>query len=318
MENRIPVLAVVGPTASGKSRLAVELAARFSGEVVSADSMQIYRGIQIGTAKPTQEEMGGIPHHLIDCVDLSVSFSVADYVKKAQKCIAEISQRGKLPVIAGGTGLYVRSLLQNIQFSDQADHDPELRKQLQQKAEIQGADSLVAELSSFDPDSAERIDPHNLPRLIRAIEIYRVTGRTMTQHLKESRRNESPYRACQIGLNCSDREFLYRRINDRVDQMMQQGLEEEARAVYSLKQVSKTALQAIGYKEFFPYFRGECSLSETVEQIKRESRRYAKRQLTWFRRDSEINWIDIDRYPNFEKVACAAEAVVKDVLFSRT
>lgn len=307
-ENRIPLVAVVGPTASGKSRLAVELALRHNGEVVSADSMQIYKGMCIGTAKPTREEMQGVPHHLINFADMSCTFSVADYVSLAKSCIEEIHTRGKLPIIAGGTGLYVRSLLHNLQFSEN-DRDEALRRELTEQAKKEGVQSLMDQLQQFDPESAERIHPNNVGRVIRAIEIYRTTGITMTQQIERSRLEPSPYDACIIGLNFEDRQVLYDRINRRVDEMLQAGLVEEAKQVLS-QTYSKTALQAIGYKELLPYFQGGISLQQAVENIKQETRRYAKRQLTWFRRDSEIHWIPVDICGSLDSVINCAEEIM--------
>lgn len=297
---KIPVAAVVGPTATGKTRLAVEISLRFGGEVVSADSMQIYRGLDVGTAKPAAKEMRGVPHHLMNFLDPSEPFSVADYVSLASQCIREISGRGKLPVVAGGTGLYVRSLLSNVSFAPQG-RDDALRERLQKKAEEEGPVSLAEELRSFDPESAERIHPNNVGRMIRAIEIYRVTGVTMTEQMKRSKETPPPYDDLIIGLTYRDRAKLYEAIDLRVDSMMQAGLLQEAEKVYRMPKPS-TAAQAIGYKEFFPYFRGECSLEESVASVKRESRRYAKRQLTWFRRDESVNWLCVDEFSDFQSV----------------
>lgn len=306
---KIPVVAVVGPTASGKSRLAVELALRKNGEVISADSMQIYKGMQIGTAKPAPEEMRRVPHHLIDFVELTQPFSVADYVELAAKCIQEVHSRRKLPILAGGTGLYVRSLLHNIQFTE-CDRDEALRAALFRKAGQEGPQALVEELRQFDPESAERIHPNNVGRIIRAIEIYRTSGITMTEQIKRSKQVPSPYQACVIGLDYRNRQTLYDRINLRVDQMMESGLLAEAQEVLS-HPGAPTALQAIGYKELAPYFRGECSLEEAVESIKRETRRYAKRQLTWFRRDEEVRWIMADDYADFNHLADEAVRITE-------
>lgn len=311
-EPKIPLAAVVGPTASGKSALAVELAVRFDGEIVSADSMQIYKRMDIGTAKPTAEEMRGVPHHLIDIAELSEPFSVADYVERAKACILEIRSRGKLPILAGGTGLYVRSLLQGTRFSE-GGRDENIRRQLAERAEKEGADSLLQELKSFDPESAERIHPNNIPRIIRAIEIYRVTGKTMTEQNQESHRLPSPYHTCMIGLCFEDRENLYRRIGERVDQMMQAGLPKEAERVLA-EASPKTALQAIGYKEFLPYLNGQITLEEVAAQIKLETRHYAKRQMTWFRRDGEIHWLAVDACRDFQEIAEKAERIVKKEL----
>lgn len=307
---KIPVAAVVGPTASGKSRLAVEIALCKNGEIISADSMQIYRGMNIGTAKPTAEEMCGVPHHLVDFAELSQPFSVADYVALASKCITEVHARGKLPVIVGGTGLYVRSLLHNIQFTEN-DRDESLRTQLSQKAVREGVQPLMEELGQFDPESAARIHPNNVARVIRAIEIYCTTGITMTEQLERSKRIPSPYHSCVIGLDYRNRQTLYDRINHRVDLMMENGLLEEAKEVLS-RPNSQTAIQAIGYKELLPYYHGECTLDEAVERIKQESRRYAKRQLTWFRRDEDIHWIFVDDYSASAEVTGAAVQILKE------
>lgn len=304
---KIPVAAVVGPTASGKSRLAAELALRLGGEVISADSMQIYEGMDIGTAKPTAAEMRGVPHHLIGTVPLTHPFSVADYVAEAAKVIAQIRARGSLPVLTGGTGLYVRSLLQNIAFTE-SDRDGALRAALGEKAAREGAQALVEELARFDPESARRIHPNNIPRVIRAIEIYRTTGVTMTEQLRRSREAPSPYRSCVIGLDFQDRQTLYDRINRRVDEMMENGLLAEAEKIFR-QEGARTAAQAIGYKELFPYLRGEITLSEAVEKIKCETRHYAKRQLTWFRRDEEIHWLPADTL-SFEQLADRAAAMI--------
>ena len=297
---KIPVVAVVGPTATGKSRLAAQIAKNLGGEVVSADSMQIYKGMDIGTAKPSEEEMLGVPHHLIGFLEPGKPFSAADYVSIASKCIKEIYARGNLPVLAGGTGLYIRSLLCNVSFPP-GSRDEKLRAALYEKAGKAGSGALVEELRAFDPQSAEKIHPNNLGRLVRAIEIYRVTGITMTEHVKRSKDIPPPYDACVIGLTFNDRQALYGRINARVDKMMESGLLEEARRTAGLKN-APTAMQAIGYKEFIPYFEGKCSLEEAVGQIKRESRRYAKRQLTWFRRGGGINWIAVDECSDFDIV----------------
>lgn len=296
----IPIIAVVGPTATGKTRLSVELALRFEGEVVSADSMQIYKGLEIGTAKPTMEEMRGVPHHLVDFVDPSQPFSVADYVSLASKAIVDIRERGKLPVVVGGTGLYVSSLLSGLSFSPQG-RDDALRIRLREKAQQEGSQALLEELRSFDPESAARIHPNNVGRVIRAIEVYRVTGVTMSEQLRRSRAVPSPYDSVVVGLTYRDRAKLYEAIDRRVDRMMSAGLLEEAKAVFAMEHPG-TAAQAIGYKEFFPYFQGKCSLDESVEEVKRESRHYAKRQLTWFRRSEKVNWLFVDEFDDFEQL----------------
>ncbi|WP_411677514.1 tRNA (adenosine(37)-N6)-dimethylallyltransferase MiaA [Caproicibacter sp.] len=306
--DRIPVAAVVGPTATGKSRLAVELALRRRGEVVSADSMQIYRGLAIGTAQPTREEMRGVPHHLIGFQDPEQPFSVADYVALASERIRQISERGCMPFLAGGTGLYVASLLRHLSFAPEG-RDEVLRESLFRRAEEHGPLALWEELKSFDPRSAERIHPNNIARLVRAIEIYRTTGTTMTEQVERSRLEPSPYDACLVGLDYRDRNKLYEVINRRVDGMVEAGLVREAERVLALP-AGTTARQAIGYKEFLPYFSGERSLEEATEQVKRESRRYAKRQLTWFRRQEQVEWIYLDEEPDFGSVCRRADEIL--------
>lgn len=311
-QEKIPLLVIGGPTASGKTRLAAELALRHSGEVVSADSMQIYRGMEIGTAKPTPEETLGVPHHLMGFVEPGQSFSVADYVALAKETIGNIHSRGRLPVLCGGTGLYIRSLITNTAFTE-ADNDPVLRAELAQRAAREGTDALMRELRSFDPESAQRIEPRNLPRLIRAIELYRTTGVTMTEHLRRSRLAPSPYRVCFLCLGFRDRERLYERINRRVDEMFRRGLVEEARELLETPG-GATAMQAIGYKELLPYFRGEISLREAQDTIKRETRRYAKRQLTWFRREEQARWLFVDDYARWDALRDAAKEIVRGEL----
>lgn len=312
-QEKIPLLVIGGPTASGKTRLAAELALRHSGEVVSADSMQIYRGMEIGTAKPTPEETLGVPHRLMGFVEPGQSFSVADYVAQAKETIGDIHSRGRLPVLCGGTGLYIRSLITNTAFTE-ADNDPALRSELTQRAAQEGTDGLMQELRSFDPESADRIEPRNLPRLIRAIELYRVTGVTMTEHLRRSRLVPSPYRVCFLCLGFRDREHLYERINQRVDEMFCRGLVEEARELLEMPS-GATAMQAIGYKELLPYFRGEISLPEAQDTIKRETRRYAKRQLTWFRREEQARWLFVDDYAQWDALRDAAEEIIRGELY---
>ena len=312
VENKIPLISVTGPTASGKTRLGVSLAKHFDGEVISADSMQIYQGMDIATAKPTAEEMCGVPHHLIGFLPPDQTFSVAQFVDLAKAKIEDIHKRGKLPIIVGGTGLYVNSLLNNISFSEN-DSDEKLRAELREKAEKQGVMSLIEELREFDPDSAERIEPNNVKRVIRAIEVYRTTGITMTEQNRRSRLAESPYRAVKIGLKAQDRQFLYDRINMRVDIMVEQGLLEETEKVLS-SDCSQTAEKAIGYKELIPYFNGETTLENALEELRKQTRRYAKRQLTWFLRDEDIHWFNIDTVESFEELENLAKDYVEKEL----
>ena len=308
----IPVVAVVGPTASGKSALAVELARLLNGEIVSADSKQIYRYMSVGTAVPTEEEMAGIPHHLLQFLNPDQNFSVAEYVELAQKAILEIHARKKLPVVAGGTGLYVSSLLDNITFFD-TKSDPALRQELEQTAAEKGNQYLLDLLNTFDPQLAQKLHPNNLGRIIRGIEAYRLTGIPMSEHQKASRQKESPYRCCIIGLNYRNRDLLYQRIDRRAEKMMENGLLEEIKELIRMG-YSQTAAQAIGYKEFFGYLQGKSALEESVARVQQESRRYAKRQLTWFRRDERVNWLYIDDYEDYNSLVKQALALAENQL----
>lgn len=301
MNNKIKLITVVGPTASGKTRLGVELAKRYGGEVISADSMQIYKGMQIATAKPTVEEMQGIPHHLMDFLEPNQTYSVAMFVDDAKKCIEDISSRGKIPVIVGGTGLYVDSLLNNISFHE-SQRDNELSEKLRELYYTEGVDYLLDMLRKFDGESAERLETEKNPkRIIRAIEFYKTTGITITKQNKKSKNEESPYSAIKLGLNFEDRQKLYDRINERVDLMVEAGLVLEAKRVFN-SELSFTSVKAIGYKELFPYLKGELPLEECIEKLKQETRRYAKRQITWFKRDKEINWLYPDKAESFEQL----------------
>ncbi len=308
------LIVVCGPTASGKTELAVSLAELFDGEVVSADSMQIYKGISVATAKPSPEEMRGIRHHMIDFLDLSEEFSVADYVRLASDCIADIVSRDKIPIVCGGTGLYISSLINGISF-DETCSSTELREELSELAEEKGGEYLLSILREFDPETADRLHPNNLMRIIRAIEVYKISGVTMTEANRLSQK-ESPYDPCLIGLNYSDRATLYERVNLRVDRMLENGLLEEAKMVLSREDVA-TAGQAIGYKEFKPYFSSESSLDDCIENVKRDSRRYAKRQLTWFRRDERINWIYRDKLSDNESELSIASEIIRNKGISR-
>ena len=286
------VLAVVGPTASGKTWLAVQLAKRFGGEVISCDSMQVYRYMDIGTAKPTVREMEGVPHHLVDFLEPDQPFSVAEYLQLARQAASEIHGRGRLPILAGGTGLYLDAFLTNTSFT-QIQRDDRLRRELEQLGREKGPDYLHRLLEQADPDLAQKLHPNNMGRVIRALEVYQLTGIPMSWHQAQSRRKPPDFQSCMIGLDCQDRAHLYDRINRRVDLMMEQGLLEEARTLKE-RGFSGTASQAIGYKELFGYLEGTASLETAVETLKQSTRRYAKRQLTWFRRNPDIHWINID------------------------
>ncbi|MDR2531942.1 MAG: tRNA (adenosine(37)-N6)-dimethylallyltransferase MiaA [Oscillospiraceae bacterium] len=283
------IIVVCGPTASGKTALAVRLAEEFNGEIIGADSMQVYKGMDIATAKPTSAELRGIRHHLIDFLEPHEPFSVADYVELARAKITEVRERGKLPVIAGGTGLYINSLIDNIEF-------PEIKADMAFRAEMRGKNAgfLLGELLKKDPETAALLHENNLKRIIRALEVFHVTGRTMSDLKRESRLVPSPYKPLMLQINFP-REKLYERINKRADEMLEAGLAEEARAFYTL-QNPQTAAQAIGYKELLPFLNGEAELSHCVERLKQSTRNYAKRQLTWFKKDPRINLLAADEF----------------------
>lgn len=302
MQN-IPVLAVVGPTASGKTALAVELAKRLDGEIVSADSMQIYKGMDIASAKPTEAEKQGIPHHMMDFLSPETPYSVAEYVKAARACILEIHNRQNLPILVGGTGLYVDSLLTGTQFIE-TETDFDLRARLETEFDALGGEKMLEKLAAFDRDTAARLHPNNRKRIIRAFEVYTLTGKTMTEALAASREKPSPFTPCYIGIAYENREILYDRINRRVDIMLENGLLAEARAFF--QGTPDTAAQAIGYKELKPYLDGVLSLDEAVENLKRATRNYAKRQITWFKRNPQIHWIYAD---TCSKQALLAQAI---------
>ncbi len=293
-----PVIA--GPTATGKTALAIAVAQALHGEVVSADSMQVYDDVWIGTARPTAEEQQGIPHHLQGFLPLGESYSVARYVEDAYRVFAQLYAQGKTPVLCGGTGLYVQSFMENIQFFPQPS-DPQLRQELLQTGQEQGGAALLEELRRIDPDTAARLHEHDLHRIVRALEIYRITGETLTQQERRSHSIPPPYRGCLFVLQYRDRALLYRRIEQRVDRMLEAGLMDEAFRVLQ-QQPSATVLQAIGYKEFLPYFSGACTLAEAVDTLKQETRRYAKRQMSWFRRLAYAQPMWLEDYASFEEL----------------
>ncbi len=308
---KIKIIAVVGPTASGKTSLAVKLAQRFNGEVISADSMQVYKGMDIATAKPDKEEMSGIPHHLISIIAPDEEFSVAMFKDFAGKAVTDIVLRGKIPVLAGGTGLYVDCFLGNTNFLENTKNE-DVRKKLSMRLENKGVESLYKELQEKDPEAAEKIHPNNSLKIIRALEIFYSSGKTLTEQNELSHLQESPYESLIIGLNAENRDVLYDRINRRVDIMLENGLVEETRMFFETKTAS-TACQAIGYKELKPYLDGLISLDEAAENLKQATRRYAKRQLTWFRRNENIKWLNIDNFSQ-EDLVCEAEKLIIDFL----
>ena len=308
------ILAVVGPTASGKSALGLALAKRLDGEIISCDSMQIYRRMNIGTAKPTAEEMAQVKHHLIDVVEPKECFSVADYVSLATAAIEDCESRGKLPIVCGGTGLYLDAILRG---DDPAPNtvDEGIRADLLAFAEREGVDALWHELYRIDPESAAATHKNNVKRVARAIEIYRVSGVTKTELDRLSKESQSRYDACVIGLRYADRQILYNRINTRVDQMIAEGLVEETESLLreGVFEANATAAQAIGYKEILPYIRGGITREEAVETLKMATRRYAKRQITWFSAKPYVNWQDLydtDK-KTFEEIVNNAEKLFK-------
>ena len=295
LPNKIPIVAVVGPTASGKTALSIEIAKHFGGEIIGADSMQIYKNMSIASAAPAAEEKGDIPHHLFEFLDPSESFSVAEYVTLADKKAREITSRGKLPILVGGTGLYVDSFLGNLKFSAE-ENTAEIREKLEKEAENLGTAALLERLKEIDPEAAAKLHENDKKRIIRALEVYSIHGITPTEMNLRSKAEPSPYKSIYIGATYKDRELLYKRIEKRVYMMVEQGLLQEAEKSY--KTLGTTAVQAIGHKEFYPYFDGKISKDEAIESLIRSTRRYAKRQLTWFRRNENINWIYMDEDEN--------------------
>lgn len=284
------ILVVTGPTATGKTALSVELAKKLGGEIVSADSMQIYRGMDIGTAKVTKAEMQNIPHHMIDIADPSEDYSVSRYVEEADAAVRGILSRGRLPIVAGGTNLYIDSLIAGLDFAEKAE-DAALRESLNKQYDDIGGEAMLEHLRSFDPERAAKLHPADKRRIVRAVEIYILTGETITRHDEETKKRPKRYDAVKIALTFADRAVLYDRINARVDKMVSDGLFDEVKGLLdSGLSPACTSMQAIGYKEPAAYFRGEMSKDEAIELIKLSSRRYAKRQLTWLRRDTTVLW----------------------------
>ena len=293
------ILVICGPTASGKTALAVELALRHHGEVVSADSMQIYRRMDIGTAKPTQAEMRGVPHHMLDVADPEEDFSVARYVDMAAKCVDDILSRGRLPILAGGTGLYIDSLLSGRTFAPFQPDSP-LRGELEEQLRREGGAAMLARLAQVDPDSAARLHPNDEKRIVRALEVYQSTGKTITQHNLETRAIPPRYDALTLALAFEQREDMWSRIDRRVDQMMDQGLVDEVQGLLDSGVPAKcTAMQAIGYKEMAAALLSGGDVRAAAEEIQLRSRQYAKRQLTWFKRNKAARWLLWGREPDF-------------------
>lgn len=293
MADKADLIVICGPTATGKTAAAVSAAKLLDGEVVSADSMQIYKGLRVGTAQATPEEMDGVPHHLVDFLPPEERFSVADYVARATGCIEGIRARGHVPIVAGGTGLYISSLVNGIDFTVMEDA-PQLRAQLEDAMQRQGAGAMYRRLQQADPEAAAKLHPADRARVLRALEWYEQTGQTARERIARSRPAQRPFSPLLVGLMPPERAQLYARIDARVERMLRQGLLEEARLVYTHRKQYHTAVQAIGYKEFFPYFEGTAALAECTASLKRASRRYAKRQLTWFRHMEDIVWLAPD------------------------
>lgn len=286
-----PLVILTGPTAVGKTALSIALAKGIGGEIISADSMQVYRHMDIGSAKITPEEMAGVPHHLIDVLEPDQEFNVVVFQKLAKRAAAEIDGRGHIPILVGGTGFYIQALLYDIDFTEN-DEDTALRRSLEELAQREGSEALYERLRAVDPESCESIHAHNIKRVVRAIEFYEKTGKKISEHNREQRQNESPYNFAYFVLTDS-RDRIYHRIDERVDLMMAQGLLEEVRVLReSGCRKDMVSMQGLGYKELLSYLEGEISLDEAVYLIKRDTRHFAKRQLTWFRREKEVTWID--------------------------
>ncbi|MDI6706996.1 MAG: tRNA (adenosine(37)-N6)-dimethylallyltransferase MiaA [Bacillota bacterium] len=302
MHTKIPLLVIVGPTAVGKTDTAVLVAQQIDGEIISADSMQIYRGMDIGTAKPSEEERGGIKHHLIDVADPGEEFSVADFQRIARKDIEDIYRRGRFPIVVGGTGLYINSLVYNMDFTETISN-PELRENLTTIALERGNEYLHEMLKRADPETAAKLHPNDRRRIIRALEVYQCSGMPMSQYHKNVEMQTIPYDPLMIGLRMNRKE-LYDRIEKRVDRMMESGLVKEVQGLLDRGCSKDTvSMQGLGYKEIIGYLEGEYSLETAVEILKRDTRRFAKRQFTWFRRDDRIIWMDVENYSSKKEIA---------------
>lgn len=297
-----PLIILTGPTASGKTALSVELAKRIGGEIISADSMQVYRYMDVGSAKVTKEEMDGVLHHLIDVLDPQDAFNVVVFQEMAKKAMEEIYQNGHIPIVAGGTGFYIQALLNDIDFTEN-DGDTKYRQSLEKLAAEQGVNVLHEKLRKVDPDSADAIHANNVKRVIRALEFYEKTGKRISEHNEEERQKESPYNFAYYVLNM-DRARLYSRIDVRVDKMVEDGLVEEVEKLRSMGCTrDMVSMQGLGYKEILDYLNGELSLDEAVYVLKRDTRHFAKRQLTWFKREKEVTWVNQEEFDfNREKI----------------
>lgn len=297
---KMPLVVLFGPTASGKTSLAVQMAKRIDGEVVTADSMQVYKHMNIGTAKPTIGEMEGVPHHLIDIVEPDENYSLSQYAEAAHKCIREVVSRGKTPILAGGTGLYIDTVVQNISLSEEV-RDETYRKELLAFSEKNGNEKLMEQLRKVDAESAERLHLNDTKRIVRALEVFKATGIPQSEHIRRSKDKESPYDAHKFCIMPSNREKLYARINLRVDLMFEAGLLDEVKALYDRGIDERfTSMQGIGYKEVLEYFRGNCDLECAKENIKQSTRRYAKRQVSWFKREENTIILPMEYEKNLE------------------
>lgn len=311
VNEKISIISIVGPTASGKTDLSINLALKLDTEIISADSMQIYKEFNILSAKPEKEKLSLVKHHLIDFLSVSEEFSVSKFISLSEKCINEIYSQGKIPILVGGTGLYVDSLLKGLKF--------ESKKNIENSEAIKSLDNLSGEelfkiLEKIDPVSLEKIHINNVKRLKRAIEFFYQEGYPISCQVENSKKIISPYKVCRIGLNFESRDILYDRINKRVDEMFERGIEEEVKLISKLK-LSKTSSMAIGYKEVLPYVLGNCSKEEAKEELKKATRRYAKRQLTWFKKNLDINWIYVDKCTDTSEVIEKSFEIVDKFIF---
>ncbi|MBO4835137.1 MAG: tRNA (adenosine(37)-N6)-dimethylallyltransferase MiaA [Lachnospiraceae bacterium] len=306
-----PLVILSGPTACGKTSISIDLAKRINGEIISADSMQVYRGFDIGTAKVTEAEKDGIPHYLIDEMDPTEEFNVFEFQSRAIKYIADISSRGKIPMIVGGTGFYIQSVLYDIDFSDESD-DKTYRHELETLAEEKGSDYLYQQLMECDPDAAKEIHPNNTKRVIRALEFFHETGQQISEHNRIQQQKESPYNYAYFVLN-RPRHILYERINRRVDLMMQEGLPDEVSGLLEKGYGEDLlSMQGLGYKELVPYVKGQISLEEASDLLKKNTRHFAKRQITWFKREKDTIWIDLEAYASPEDAATYMIQILKE------
>jgi len=316
LTQRYDLLVLLGPTAVGKTAYSIPIALAHDAEIISGDSMQVYRGMDIGTAKPSPEDRARVPHHLIDIVDPWEPFSVADFQARAREAVERIAVRGRLPMLVGGTGLYIEAFCYDYRFPETAGPDPALRERLRREAAELGVKALHDRLKRIDPDSAARIHENDVRRIVRALEIFEATGRTMSEWLRGQKR-ESPYRLCLIGLTM-DRAELYRRIGERVDAMVRAGLVDEVRRLLDAGCTpDMTAMQALGYKEIVEYLEGRTSFEEAVETLKRNTRRFAKRQWSWFRHMKDVHWIDVTDPKHFADHLDQIHAIISEKLGRR-